>query len=577
MSARVALGVAVVASGAGALQVAQGPGQLTTYAGHSDLAATLTFLTGGGLVLAGLAMSFSGPSERIGDLTQLAGLVWFAPVWVGWNQGPSLVRSIGMVAAGFTLPLLIHVVLAFPGGRVQTLLSRAVVAGAYLAALLAALGRGLFYDPFLDPYCWANCTGNEFLVRSVPDLASAIEVTDRWLMVGAAAALTALCGWRLVMGSAPARRVLLPVVLPAVLFAASVAVHAVADASIPLEDPSEPVFLSTYVVACATLILLAAGLVWGSLRTRLQRRAVSRIVSSLGAAPAPGSLESALARAVGDPQLRVAYWISDSARYVDASGRSVAEPTSAPGRVVTTLVIGERRVALVSHAQGVPEIETAMGAAVRMALDNERLQAEGLAQLDELRASRTRIVEAGDLERRRLERDLHDGAQQRLLAASYDIRLARSSADSADDAQTGALLARALQGTQAALDELRELAHGIYPAILGEAGLAAALATLADTSPLRLETRNVTEERYPTSVETSAYVLVVEAVDDAAARDATHVTVSATPRDGGLMLAVADDGFARTSAMVRSADRVGALGGTLEMGPGILRAELPCA
>ena len=171
MSARVALGVAVVASGVGALQVAQGPGQLTTYAGHSDLAATLTFLTGAGLVLAGLALSFSGPSERIGDLTQLAGLVWLAPVWVGWNQGPSLVRSIGMVAAGFTVPLLIHVVLAFPGGRVQTLLGRAVVAGAYLGALLAALGRGLFYDPFLDPYCWANCTGNVFLVRSLPDLA----------------------------------------------------------------------------------------------------------------------------------------------------------------------------------------------------------------------------------------------------------------------------------------------------------------------------------------------------------------------------------------------------------------------
>ena len=87
----------------------------------------------------------------------------------------------------------------------------------------------------------------------------------------------------------------------------------------------------------------------------------------------------------------------------------------------------------------------------------------------------------------------------------------------------------------------------------------------------------MTEERYPTSVETSAYVLVVEAVDDAAARDATHVTASATPHDGGLLLAVADDGFARTSAMVRSADRVGALGGTLEVGPGILRAELPCA
>ena len=228
---------------------------------------------------------------------------------------------------------------------------------------------------------------------------------------------------------------------------------------------------------------------------------------------------------------------------MDASGRSVAEPTAGPGRVVTTLVIGERRVALVSHAQGVPEIETAMGAAVRMALDNERLQAEGLAQLDDCE------LPAPESSRRAIWRDGGSSGIS-MTEPSSDSSPPPTTSDSPVRAPTrptthttGALLARGLQGTQAALDELRELAHGIYPAILGEAGLAAALATLADTTPLRLETRNVTEERYPTSVETSAYVLVVEAVDDAAARDATHVTVSATPHDGGLLLAVADDGF----------------------------------
>src|SRR5688500_4263378 len=117
-SARVALGGAVVGSGAAALRLVQRRGLPRPSAGHSPRPATLTLLTGCGLVLAGLAMSVSGASRRIGDLTQLAGFVWFAPVWVGWNQGPTLVRSIGMVAAGFILPLLMHVVLAFPGGRV---------------------------------------------------------------------------------------------------------------------------------------------------------------------------------------------------------------------------------------------------------------------------------------------------------------------------------------------------------------------------------------------------------------------------------------------------------------------------
>jgi signal transduction histidine kinase len=577
MSARVALGVAVVASAVGAVRVAQGPGRLTTYAGHSSLAATLTFLAGAALVLAGLALSFEGSSGRIGDLTQLAGVVWFAPVWVGWDEGPPLVRSIGMVAAGFTLPLLIHVVLAYPGGRVRTVLGRAVLGAAYLFAVLAVLGRALFYDPFDDQYCWANCTDNVFLLRSLPDLARSIDVMDQWFAVAVAGGFVGLCVWRVLTSSAPARRILLRVTVPAILFAASVAIHAVARRRVPLEDPSEPVFLVTYLVGCAALILLAAGLVWGSLLTRLQRRAVSRFVSSLGEAPPPGSLEQALASAVGDPELRIAYWLSDSGRFVDAYGQPVTEPATGPGRVVTTLVVAERRVALVSHAPGVPEIETAMGAASRMALDNERLQAEGLSQLDELRASRTRIVEAGDRERRRLERDLHDGAQQRLLAASYDIRLARSSADSDDDPPTVALTAHALEGTEAALDELRELAHGIYPAILGEAGLVAALATLADTAPLRLETRDVTEERYPAPVETSAYLLVVDALEDAAARNATQVTVSTGRLDGRLVLAVDDDGSGRTSAMVRSADRVGALGGTLDVGARLLQAELPCA
>ena len=236
-----------------------------------------------------------------------------------------------------------------------------------------------------------------------------------------------------------------------------------------------------------------------------------------------------------------------------------------------------RRIAVVSHTAALPDLEREIGAAVRLALENERLQAEALAQLDQLQASRVRIVETGDAERRRLERDLHDGAQQRLLALSYDIRLARTNAQADGDRPTMSLLTEATGQAQAALGELRELAHGIYPAILAEAGLAAALATLADAAPLPVEILARADGRYPAAVETAAYLLVAEALDDAAGRGASHAAVSVVQDGGGLVVMVDDDGSDRTAAMVQLADRVGALDGRLAIEPTRLRAELPCA
>jgi signal transduction histidine kinase len=575
--ARLAAGPVALAVALGALAVAQGPGRFTTYAGRSGLAATLTVTAGLALVLAGLVTAFDRPAGGIGDLAVLAGLFWFAPVWVGWDRGPPLVRSLGMLAAGFTFPLLLHLVLTDPSGRLTGAGTRALVFMVYLEAVLVAVGLALFRKPFFDPNCWANCSDNAFLLRSLPRLARGIEAADRWFTAAAAAALVIVCAWRLLRDSGPARRALLPVALPAVLLAGAVIAHAVALQRMPLEDPAQPAFQTIFAVGCAAVLLLAAGLVWVTVRMRLQRRAVARIIASLGQAPPPGSLQAALAQAVGDPELRIAYWLPNSEHYVDAEGRPVAEPTAAPGRAVTTLIRDGRRIAVVSHTAALPDLERELGAAVRLALENERLQAEALAQLDQLRASRVRIVETGDGERRRLERDLHDGAQQRLLALSYDLRLARAQAQADDDSQTGSLLTQATDQAQAALRELRELAHGIYPAILSEAGLTPALASLADTAPLPVEIRDVPQRRYPAAVETCAYLLVTEALDDAAGRDASHGTVSVVQDGGRLMVSVEDDGTDRTSSMVQLADRVGALDGQLTVEPRRLRAELPCA
>jgi signal transduction histidine kinase len=574
--ARLAAAPIGLAVAVGALLIAQGPGMFTTYAGRSGLAAGLMVAAGLALVLAGLLASLTSQAGPAGDLAVLAGIVWFAPVWVGWEVGPPLVRSIGMLAAGFVFPLLFYLVLAFPGGRLPATGTRALAWAVYLEAALAALGLALFRDPYLDPTCWANCTDNVFLLRSLPSLARAVTATDRWFTAVVATTLLAVCAWRLLARRGRARVMLVPIALPAIVFAAATGAHAIALSRMPLEDPGNPAFQLIFDVQNSAVILLAAGLAMDAVITVVHRRSVARIVASLGAAPAPGSLESALARALGDPELRVAYWLPDVQRYVDAQGRPVAEPAAAPGRLVTALMEQDRRVAMVSHAATLPELEREFGAAIRLGLENERLQAEILFQLSEVRASRARIVQAGDAERRRLERNLHDGAQQRILALSYDIRLAHASAEADADNRTRLFLEQALAEVQAGLGELRELAHGIYPAILTEAGLGPALATLADSASIPVELDDDVQSRYPELVETAAYLMVAEAIEDAAGRGAGYAAVTVAHRDGRLTVTVEDDGQDRTSPMSGIADRVGALDGILTIEPTRMGAQIPC-
>jgi hypothetical protein len=137
----------------------------------------------------------------MGDLALLAGVLWFAPLWVGWDTGPALVRSIAMFTAGFTLPVLLHLLFAAPSGRLRGTITRALVLAIYLEATLAALGLALVRDPFFDPNCWANCTDNVFKLRSLPGLARGIESVDRWFIAAAAIASLLVVAWRLLTDS----------------------------------------------------------------------------------------------------------------------------------------------------------------------------------------------------------------------------------------------------------------------------------------------------------------------------------------------------------------------------------------
>jgi signal transduction histidine kinase len=482
-----------------------------------------------------------------------------------------------MVASAFVVPVIFHLVHAFSDGRGGRPAVSTLITALYLEAALSALVLAFVRDPFYDPGCWNNCTDNVFLVHSMPDLAHVVQVADQWFVALAATAFTGMCGWRIATASGPGLRTVIRVAGPGMLLALAAAAHAFALLSRPMEEVSSRAFLTIFFTGCTATILLAAGLISLEARTRAQRRAVAQIGSSLGEMTGRGSLAAALRGAVGDPDLEVAYCLPGSNRYVDANGKPVPEPVASPGRTVTAVVRDGQRIAVLSHTAALSELERQIGAAVRLGLANERLQAEVLARLEEIRASRARIVETGDAERRRIERDLHDGVQQRLIALSYDIRLAHTQAEADGDAAATSLLASAEDEALAALGELRELAHGIYPAILGEAGLGPALATLADEASIPVEiVADLELTRYSEPVETAAYLTAAEAVEDAAGRSAGYAAISVVEADGKLSVAVEDDGTTRSSSMVQVADRVGAVGGTLSVQPTSLRAEFPC-
>jgi signal transduction histidine kinase len=560
----------------GALAIVQVPPG-ATYAGRSSAAASLLVVAGLSLIVGGLFVTSVDPIRRLGDPAVLAGFTWFGPVWEGWEGGPPLVRSLGMVVSAFTFAFLAHLILAYPTGALRYWFDRSLVRVVYVEALLVALGLALVRDPFFDPDCWINCTDNVFLVRSLPDLARAIVLADRWFTVAVATALVVSVAWRLATGSGSAARALGPIVAPTVLLAGAIWGRAVALERTPVEDPSDPVFFANFVLGCVGVIVLALAVVWAAARSRLHHRAVARIVTDLRDVPAPGSVEAALARAVGDPELRIAYWLPALGRFVNASGEALDEPPESPGRSVTTLAREDRRVAVVSHLATLPDLERELGSAVRLGLENERLQAEALAHLAELRVSRARIVETGDAERRRLERDLHDGAQQRLLALTYDIRLALTAAEEEGDTKAASLLRQALDRSHEALGELRELAHGIYPAILAEAGLGPALETLADAAPIPVEIGARAAGRCSSAAEAAAYLAASEGIRDAVERGASFVDISVTVADGSLVITVEDDGSERVSPHIALADRFGAAGGELILEPQRVRGEVPCA
>ena len=489
-----------VAAGLASVLLVSHSGALhTTYSAGSGVAHAADVVAGLSLLAAGLATLIARPRAPIGTVTMLAGAAWFAPDWVGWASGEPLARSIGMVVAPLVPPLLFHMALA-PNGRFRSVVDRAIVVSLYVVTAVASLALALFRDPFLDQYCWSNCTQNVFLVQPQQQLARLLQTAFLLVVLVGAMVVIALLALRFVRATGAARRGGLLAAMSGVLLVAAQAAYAGTLLRDPAESADDTMYATLFLLRAGAATLIAVTLGWSACVVWRTRSAVARLALELGEAPAPGSLRSALATSLGDPDLEVAYPIGASERFVDGAGNVVAAPVASPERVVTPIIREGRRIAVVLHSRGAfveEELAREIGAAARLAVENERLQAELIAQLNDLRSSRTRIVETGDAARRLLERDLHDGAQQRLLALSYDLRVASSAARAEGEEELAVVLDSAVDEAQAALDELRELAHGIFPAILAEAGLGPALWGLVDQASIPVQLTEPGVARYP--------------------------------------------------------------------------------
>jgi signal transduction histidine kinase len=309
---------------------------------------------------------------------------------------------------------------------------------------------------------------------------------------------------------------------------------------------------------------------------------LNRLAGNIRTAPAPGQLAAALGRAVGDPDLLIRYWVPGRSEYVDADWRPVTLPTADKSRQLTAVTRNGALVATVVHTSRVDgaQLDRAVGAALRLVLENEQLRAAALVELAEVQQSRARIVERAASERRQLERNLHDGAQQRVVALSL---LTRMLANAVPDGATAELADHATVLVRTILEELRRVARGIYPAVLADAGLAGAVCDLADSSTdVSVTVDCPTLSRYDGVVESTAYLVVVAALADARDRSARRLAVSAEESDGLLVLRLDDDsspGPAHATADL--ADQVAALSGRLCVDSGRdgghVVMELPCA
>jgi signal transduction histidine kinase len=549
---------------------------------HRGAFAGLFLATGWGFVGVGLWVWKQRPAGNIGPLMVAVGLSGFVKGLVFSND--SVVFAIASVGEVLIYAVLIQLLLSFPSGRLETRLDRLLVTIAYVNTTVVQLGVFLFTDSKAG--C-ASCPSNPLLIEH-SEAAAVLSAAQLDISIALLGAVVAVLYRRWRSGTPGRARVFAPIVaVGGLTFLLLMAALIVEQAGLS-SDISDAQTLALFAsIACLPFAFLV-----GLLRSRFSEAdAISALLAQLGEGGGRGALRDALADALGDPTLEVAYWVPDQDAYVDADGQRVRVDPAPAGKVSTIIEHeGERIAAIVKPGPDLAEerelVQTA-GAAAGLTLRNERLAAELRAKVAELQASRSRIVQAGYEQRRRLERDLHDGAQQRLMALGIDLRMVRERIEH-NPQGAAELLDESLHELNEATAELRELARGIHPAVLTNLGLHAALKGLASRSTVPVELLQTPADRLPQSVESAVYFVVAEALTNAARYSrAQTVTVGVVRDNGHVDVEVRDDGVGGADADQGSGlrglqDRVAALDGRLQLtspqGLGtILRATIPCA
>ena len=486
---------------------------------------------------------------------------------------------------GFTL--VAHSALAYPSGRITDRGERRFLEVAYATALAFPLAILLVHDKGRLRYFDSYPRKSLLLISGNDGLAGFLEDSYTVVAYGALAALFIVLVARRLRRATPRARWVLTPVLVGVVVAALWAVYN----SVVAFSAGPPGFVAHNIFwwQIVGLIALPVALFFGLIRSRLANADVGDLVLRLERTP-PGKIQGALAEALHDPTLEVAFWVPERGEYVGATGRSVELPSDGHSRAVTYLEHDDEPLAALLHDPTLryePELIEAAAAAARLALQNARLQAELQAQLVKVKESRARIVAAGDEQRRRIERDLHDGAQQRLVALALDLKRAQGNLDGRADPEVERLLAAAADEVKVAVEELRQLAGGIHPGILTQGGLAVALAALANKAPVPV-TVDANVDRLKPELESTAYFVASEALTNVAKHaHASSASIRACVENGKLVIEVSDNGVGGAAAdggtgLRGLADRVEAQGGRLRIespagGGTRVRGEIPSA
>jgi signal transduction histidine kinase len=551
---------------------------------HTDLrgaVAVLGLVIGWGFIGTGLFAWWRRPDNGLGSLMVATGFAFFV-AGLSSSNIPAIF-SVGALLSSVYIVTTMHTLLAAPHGTLAPG-DRRIVTAAYVLVTVGIVPLYLFFDP--SSQC-DNCPENVFLIKdsetAVGVLSTAINLAG--VVIVALVLRSLIRRWR--NATRAERRLYTP------MYAAGVALMIALIGQLLIQSASQDsIAVDVAFVISLIPFALVPYLFLGSLvRARLlQGGAVSNLMTRLSEIPRAGRLRDALSDALEDPSLELVYWIPERESYVDFRGRDYVLPEDDPSRAVHTVTRDGDCVAAIIYDSTLHEAEShvqAVGAAASLALVNERLEAELRAKVDELRRSRERMLRIGLEERRRLERDLHDGAQQRLVSMALNIRMARARLNE-DPLAADQLLESAGHELDSALEELRELARGIHPAVLTDRGLPTALETLASRAPVPVELEKLPDERLPEAVELAAYFVVAEGLTNVAKyANATHATVGVARENGRLVVEVTDDGVGGADPEIGSglrglADRLAVLEGRLEIdserGRGTtLRAQIPCA